>query len=115
MGRRTYEFFAAAFLDQSGGYGARINAIHKHKYIFSSSLKAAAWSNSSIIRGDAVTAVRKLQQQAGKNLVIYGHELLSQALLQHGLLSELKLWIHPLFVGAGPSLSRERTRNRLNS
>jgi dihydrofolate reductase len=75
-------------------------------------LKEAVWSNSSIIRGDAVSAVQTLQQQGGKNLVIYGHGLLSQALLQHGLVSELKLWIHSLFVGAGPRLFREGIKNR---
>ena len=111
MGAKTYEFFAAAFPHQSGDYGARINAIHK--YVFSNSLKEAAWSNSSIIRGDAVSAVRALQQQGGKDLVIYGHGVLSQALLEHRLVSELKLWIHPLFVGAGPRLFREGTGNRL--
>ena len=111
MGARTYEFFAAAFPHQSGDYGARINAIHK--YVFSNSLKEAAWNNSSIIGGDAVSAVRALQQQGGKDLVIYGHGLLSQALLEHRLVSELKIWIHPLFVGAGPRLFREGTGNRL--
>jgi len=111
MGRQTYEFFAAAFPHQSGDYGARINAIHK--YVLSNSLREAAWSNSSIVRGDPVTAVRSLQQQDGKSLVIYGHGLLSQALLQHGLVSELKLWIHPLFVGGGSRLFREGTRNKL--
>ena len=111
MGRQSYEFFAAAFPHQSGDYGARINAIHK--YVFSNSLKEAKWSNSSIIRGDAVTAVRTLQQQVGKDLVIYGHGLLSQALLQHRLVSELKLWIHPLFVGSGVRLFREGTSSRL--
>jgi len=66
-----------------------------------------------MIRGDAVIALRTLQQQDGKNLVIYGHGLLSQALLQHRLVSELKLRIHPLFVGAGLRLFREGISHRL--
>ena len=33
MGRRTYEFFAAAFPHQTGEYGSRINSIRK--YVFS--------------------------------------------------------------------------------
>src|SRR5262245_15970646 len=36
MGRRTYEFFAAAFPHQTGEYGARINSIQK--YVFSNTL-----------------------------------------------------------------------------
>ncbi|HEV2664000.1 MAG TPA: hypothetical protein VG324_03770, partial [Blastocatellia bacterium] len=36
MGRRTYEFFAAAFPNRKGDYGDRINSIRK--YVFSSPL-----------------------------------------------------------------------------
>jgi len=45
-GRRTYEFFAAAFPHQTGEYGARINSIRK--YVFSNTLQKADWTNSSI-------------------------------------------------------------------
>jgi riboflavin biosynthesis pyrimidine reductase len=31
--------------------------------------------------------------------VQYGFGQLSYALLEHGLLDELRLWVHPLFVG----------------
>src|SRR5215510_14542316 len=84
MGRQTYEFFAAAFPHQTGEYGARVNGIRK--YVFSSTLKEADWSNSSIVKGDVVTEVAKLKSQAGKDLVIYGHGLLARTLLTHHML-----------------------------
>src|SRR5262245_40018156 len=71
MGRRTYEFFAAAFPHQTGEYGERVNTIRK--YVFSSTLKEADWNNSSMVNGDVVAEVGKLKSQAGKDLVIYGH------------------------------------------
>src|SRR5215510_5562682 len=74
MGRRTYEFFAAAFPRQTGQYGQRVNEIPK--YVFSSTLKKADWSNSSIVKRDVVTEVGKLKSQTGKDLVIYVHGLL---------------------------------------
>ena len=40
-------------------------------------------------------------------------QLVHQALLQHRLLSELKLWIHPLFVGMGPRLFQGGAISRL--
>jgi len=49
MGRRTFEFFAAAFSHQTGEYGARINNIRK--YVFSNTLKTTDWSNSTRCRG----------------------------------------------------------------
>ena len=111
MGRRTYEFFAAAFPHQTGEYGDRINKIRK--YVFSNTLKTADWSNSLVISGDIVTEAAKLKEQLGKDLVIYGHGLLGQTLLKHHLLDELKLWIHPCFVGRGKLLFQEGEKTKL--
>src|SRR5215831_3521843 len=88
MGRRTYEFFAAAFPHQTGEYGQRVNGIRK--YVFSSALKKADWSNSSVVAGDVTAEVARLKAHAAKDLVIYGHGLLGQTLLKHHLLDELK-------------------------
>jgi dihydrofolate reductase len=111
MGRRTYEFFAAAFPHRTGGYGERVNRISK--YVFSSTLKKADWGNSSVLSGDVATEAAKLKAQVGKDLVIYGHGLLGQTLLKHHLLDELKLWIHPCFVGRGKLLFREGEKTSL--
>src|SRR5215470_15947139 len=66
MGRRTYEFFAAAFPHRTGAYGDRINRIRK--YVFSSTLQKADWSNSSIVKGDVAAEAAKFKEQAGKDL-----------------------------------------------
>ena len=58
-----------------------------------------------------MTEAAKLKQQGGNALVIYGHGLLGQTLLEGHLLDELKLWIHPIHSG-GPrtaSLSGRQT------
>ena len=111
MGRRTYEFFAVAFPHRTGEYGDMVNRISK--YVFSSTLRKADWSNSSVLEGDVATEAAKLKAQAGKDLVIYGHGLLGQTLLKHQLLDELKLWIHPCFVGRGKLLFREGEKANL--
>jgi len=111
MGRRTYEFFAAAFPHRTGEYGETVNRIRK--YVFSSTLEKADWSNSSIIKGDVVAEAARLKQQDGNDLVIYGHGLLGQTLLEGHLLDELKLWIHPLLVGRGQVLFREGEKTQL--
>lgn len=105
MGRRTYEIFAQAWPALRSEYADRINSIRK--YVFSSTLERAEWNNSTIIRGDVAAQVAKLKQQDGQDLVIYGHGPLGQTLLEHGLLDELHLAIHPLIVGGGALLFRE--------
>jgi dihydrofolate reductase len=57
--------------------------------------------------------IAKLKAQVGKDLVIYGHGLLGQTLLKHHLLDELKLWIHPCFVGRGKLLFSEGEKTNL--
>jgi dihydrofolate reductase len=111
MGRRTYEFFAAAFPHQTGEYGDRINKIRK--YVFSNTLKKADWSNSLVISGDVVAEAAKLKEQGGGDLVIYGHGMLGRTLLENDLLDELKVWVHPLFMGRGESLLRGGAKRKL--
>jgi dihydrofolate reductase len=100
MGRRTYEGFAPVWSAQSGDpYSDRINAMDK--YVVSSTLTAPEWHNTRVIAGDPVPAVRALKDQSGGGIVQYGFGRLSFALLEAGLLDELRLWVHPFFVGRG--------------
>jgi dihydrofolate reductase len=111
MGRNTYEMFAAAWPTSSGDYADRMNEITK--YVFSNTLEEATWTNSTVIRGDPVAQVHGLKEQDGGELVMYGHGRLAQALLDNGLLDELRLWIHPLLVGRGTLLFRPEVTARL--
>jgi dihydrofolate reductase len=100
MGRRTYEGFAPVWSTQSGDpFSDRINAMDK--YVVSSTLSAPEWQNTRVIDGDPVAAIRALKEQDGGGIVQYGFGRLSFALLEAGLLDELRLWVHPFFVGRG--------------
>jgi dihydrofolate reductase len=105
MGRRTYEIFAKVWPAQTGAYADRINTMRK--YVFSSTLARAEWTNTIIVRGDVAAEVAKLKEQNGQDLIIYGHGPLGQALLERRLLDELRFAIHPVFVGRGTPLFRE--------
>ena len=105
MGRRTYEMFANTWAARTDPFASRINDMRK--YVFSSTLEEADWKNSIVVKGDVVTEVRKLKQQAGRDLVMYGHGLLAQTLLKHGLLDELRVSIFPVIVGRGKLLFRD--------
>ncbi len=100
MGRHTYDSFAAAWPTRSGDpISDRINTMAK--YVVSSSLRQAGWHNTTIISGDPVGPIAQLKQEPGKDIIQYGFGQLSYALLHHGLLDELRLWVHPFFVGRG--------------
>jgi dihydrofolate reductase len=99
MGARTYPGMAAAWMARSGDpYSDRINTMAK--YVVSSTLTDPEWANTQVIAGDdAIDQIRRLKAQPGQDIVQYGFGQLSYALLEHGLLDELRLWVHPLFAG----------------
>jgi dihydrofolate reductase len=111
MGRNTYEYFAPAWSSPSGPYLERINEIRK--YVFSSTLTAADWNNTTIIPGDPVAAVTQLKQQGDRHLVIYGYGRLAQTLLEHGLVDKLNVVINPVLAGSGITLFRSGKRTNL--
>jgi len=113
MGRRTYENFAKIWPARVGSHpwAERLNGIKK--YVFSSKLDKADWANSILIRGDIVEEVSKLKQQDGRNLLLFGHSLIGQALLKHHLLDVLDLSIHPVVLGRGGLFFREGEQIRM--
>ena len=101
MGRHTYDGFAPVWPTRSGDpYSDHINAMPK--YVVSTTLKDPEWTNTRVIDGDVAGEVTRLKEAPGKDIVQYGFGAVSRLLLEHGLLDELRLWVHPLIVGSGP-------------
>ncbi len=100
MGRRTYETLAEAWsaTPDDTGLAARLNTMPK--YVVSSTLDRADWRNTTIISGDLPTEVSKLLWD-GQKLLMYGFGPVAQTLMQHDLLDELRIWLHPVLVGNG--------------
>lgn len=67
------------------------------------------WKNSTLLAGDAATTVARLKQEHDKTLIIFGSGVLVRSLMQHGLVDELVLMIHPLILGKGRRLFDEVT------
>jgi dihydrofolate reductase len=111
MGRRTYEMFSQIWATPDNEYAAAIYELRK--YVFSSTLQHADWHNTEVVGDDVASTVAELKRQDGKDIVLYGHGSVGQALLEAGLLDELHLWIHPVVVGTGALLFREGARTDL--
>jgi hypothetical protein len=61
LGRRSDEWFAARWVSRCGEWADRLNRLPK--YVVSSSLERARWSNGTVLRGDAMAAVTKLKRE----------------------------------------------------
>jgi dihydrofolate reductase len=100
MGRATYDGFAPVWPARSGDpYSEHINAMRK--YVVSTTLSDPEWANTTVIDTDPVAEIARLKEQPGANIVQFGFGRLSFALMENGLLDELRLWVHPFFVGTG--------------
>jgi len=105
FGRRTYEDFASIWPNESedNPYASVINGFQK--YVASRTLEAPlSWSNSTLLKGDAVEAVARLREQPGKDIVVLGSGELIQQLMRHNLIDAYVLLIHALVLGSGRRL-----------
>ncbi|MFH5211192.1 dihydrofolate reductase family protein [Antrihabitans spumae] len=102
MGRRTYEGFAEAWTQRSGDeFSDKFNSMKK--YVASTTLQDPTWNNTTVLGSDVVGEVAALKQEIDGDIVMYGHGPVARLLLEHNLLDEIRLWIHPLFWGKGTS------------
>lgn len=98
LGRETYESFASVWEGRSGDpYTDQINSMQK--YVVSPTLGETSWENSTVIARDPAAEVRRIKEQPGKDIATYGFGRLGQTLMEHDLLDEIRLWIHPFFIG----------------
>jgi dihydrofolate reductase len=105
LGRRSYEWLAARWPSRSGELADRLNSLPK--YVVSSTLEDPGWSNSKVLKGDAVDEVSKLKQELNGEIVVPGSFQLVRTLMEHDLVDELRLKIYPVVLGAGERIFGE--------
>ena len=105
LGRVTYDGFAAAWPSREGEFADKFN--NMPKYVVSSTLREAEWSNSTVLGGDLVEEVSKLRQGPDGDIVVHGSAQLVQGLIEHDLVDELRLMVFPVVLGSGKRLFGE--------
>jgi dihydrofolate reductase len=111
LGRRTYEGFAEAWPSREGEFADKFNAMPK--YVVSSTLDNPTWNNTTVIRGDDLAAeVNRLRSDLDGDIVVHGSAQLAQALIEQGLVDELRLMVFPVVLGSGKRLFGESSDMR---
>jgi dihydrofolate reductase len=107
LGAKTYELFAALWPPRSGDfpYVDKLNSMAK--YVASTTLRDLEWENAHLIEGDVAERVAQLKQQPGQSLVVYGCHDLMHTLLEHDLIDEYRLLVHPVLLGKGRSFLKD--------
>ncbi len=108
MGRRTFNIWAAFWPDPpeiAAALGERITALPK--YVVSKTLPGSDWANTTILRGDLETEVRRIKELPGGDLMVYGSADLVASLLELDLIDELRILVFPVILGGGKRLFRD--------
>ncbi len=104
FGRRTYEDFYKVWPNRTDNPFTEV-LDNTQKYVASTTLsEPLPWRNSTLLKGDAASAVAELKKGPGKDLVILGSGELIRSLMPRNLIDEYVLLIHPLVLGSGQRL-----------
>ena len=102
LGRRTYEMFAPAWSTRTAEDDPGAPFMNETtKYVVTSTLSSADWSNSEIVGPYSPHDIRALKERVDGNLYVSGSATLVQAMLADGLVDELHLFVFPLALGTG--------------
>jgi dihydrofolate reductase len=112
-GRLTYDGFAAVWptVDDPQGFAKRINGLPK--YVASTTLAEANWTNSTLIAGDLVEAAKAIKAETAGDILIYGSASIVHQLMPHGLIDEYRLMVYPTVLGRGKRLFPDGVASRL--
>jgi dihydrofolate reductase len=98
-------------LEQDRAVCRFINAVQK--FVVTSSPPDELWTNTTVVDRDLAGFVKDLKQQPGADIGVHGSILLTQQLLQHGLVDELRLVIAPAVQIRGRKLFEDVPPTRL--
>jgi dihydrofolate reductase len=82
------------------------------KYVVSHESFEPSWHNSVCITGDVVSQLKKLKEEDGPDLWVWGSGNLIQTLLKEHLIDRMHVWIYPITIGTGKRLFAEGTQAR---
>ena len=108
FGRTTFNIWAAFWPTApapAAPMAARIDALPK--YVVSRTLPGSDWANTTILRGDLETEIRRLKAQDGGELLAYGSADLVAGLLELDLVDEMRILLFPVILGSGKRLFRD--------
>jgi dihydrofolate reductase len=109
FGRVTYEGMAShwtkAESNEPGEIARLMNKIPK--LVFSKTLKSADWNNSTQIKDNASAEIKKLKEQGGKDMYLFGSANLSETFIKDNLFDEYRIGIAPVILGSGRPLFKK--------
>lgn len=83
------------------------------KIVFSRSMGKADWNNTKLMQEINADDIKKLNQEADKNIFIFGSGQIVQEFAKLGLVDEYRLMFNPVVLGQGKPLFNGRIKFKL--
>jgi dihydrofolate reductase len=97
IGRKSYELTLTMGEEAMPGFPKLT------EYVFSNTLKEVK-PGAILINGNVESEVKRIKNEPGKDIWLFGGASLTASLLNIGLIDEIILAVHPLILGAGKPL-----------
>ena len=99
LGRRTYQLFADYWPSATGPDAERMNQLPK--VVFSRTLERVDWNNSRLVKTSVGEEVKRLKQEPGNELALFGSADLASTFMRLGLIDEYRILVTPVVLGSG--------------
>ncbi|HEX8997599.1 MAG TPA: dihydrofolate reductase family protein [Ktedonobacterales bacterium] len=107
FGRRTYElmklFWPTPQAEERVPEVARFMN-ERRKYVVSHQPFEPGWSNVTVVSEDVLATIRRLKEQPGGSIAIFGSNNLCVSLMDAGLIDEFQIIVNPVALGEGTSM-----------
>lgn len=80
------------------------------KVVFSNTLDKVEMKNSRLATAGSAEEVAKLRQEPGKDMVVFGGASTVQEFIKLGLVDEYRMKVHPVALGGGLPVFKDRVR-----
>jgi dihydrofolate reductase len=111
LGAVTYRMFSEYWPEQTVETQGIADALNSTpKIVFSRTLDSAPWGSwepARLVSGSAREEVRRLKEEDGGDMVVWGSLTLAESLMRDDLVDEYHLWVCPVVLGRGKRLFAE--------
>jgi dihydrofolate reductase len=107
FGRVTYDLMVSFWptpmaAQQMPDVAKQMNSLPK--VVFSRTMHEASWQNTRLVKSDPVDEIRKMKNEAGAGMVIFGSGTIVSQLAQAGLIDEYQFVVDPVVLGKGRTM-----------
>ena len=87
-------------------YEAAQRIVRAKKVVFTKTLNKSdpiviGWDNTELAKGNLADEIKKLKNQSGKDIIVYGGSSFVSAIIKEGLIDEFHLFVNPVALGKG--------------